>query len=218
MTATITALEAQKRNTERISVYLDGEFAFGLPSSEAARLRVGQTLSADEIAALRQVDAVSRATDRAVRLLARRPYSTTEIRRNLASHEVAPSVIEDVIRKLERLEYIDDLAFARYWIENRERFKPRSPRALRYELQQKGIATDLIETALADLDPHASARRAAEGKLRSLRGQTRDTFRAKLSAFLARRGFGFDEVRQVIDQISAELEETQPDFFANDEE
>src|SRR5690606_39823515 len=116
---------------------LVGEFAFGLPDTEAARLRVGQTLSEQEIAALREIDAISRAFDRAVRLLARRPYSAAEIRRSLASHEVAPAVIDEVLARLETLGYVDDYAFAQYWVENRERFRPRGARALRYELDRK---------------------------------------------------------------------------------
>ena len=93
MGQTITALEPQKRQKDRISVFLDGEFAFGLPDTEAARLRVGQELSEQEIAELRAIDALSRAFDRAVRLLARRPYSAAEIRRSLASKEIASGVI-----------------------------------------------------------------------------------------------------------------------------
>jgi regulatory protein len=213
----ITALEVQKRNSERVSVYLDGEFAFGLPLIEAAKLHKGQNLSDDEIQTLREIDAVTLAVDRAVRLLARRPYSTAEIRRNLASHEVAPSVIDAALETLSRLGYVDDLAFAQYWIENRERFKPRGPRALRYELRQKGIPDAIIETALAEVEAHDSAYRAAQERMHRLRGLDQSDFRNKLGAFLTRRGFGYDIVREVMDQLINEIEEEQPDFFAHEE-
>jgi regulatory protein len=98
----ITALEIQKRNAERVSVYIDGEFAFGLPLMEAAKLRKGQELSDDDVQTLREIDAVARACDQAMRLLARRPYSTDEIRRNLQSHGVAPPVIDAALDKLDR--------------------------------------------------------------------------------------------------------------------
>ena len=45
----ITALKAQKRNPNRINVYLDGIFAFGLARVVAAWLQVGQTLSDEKI-------------------------------------------------------------------------------------------------------------------------------------------------------------------------
>ncbi len=217
MERTITALKVQKRNTDRVSVFLDGEFAFGLPAVEAAKLHTGQVLSEDAIAALREVDAVARALDHAVRLLARRPYSTSEIRRKLASKQIAPPVIDDVLARLERLGYVDDWAFAQYWVENRERFRPRGPRALRYELREKGISQRIIDSVLQDVDDAALARRAAEKRLRRLRGTTRREWREKLGAYLVRRGFDYHLVRDVTDQMIAELENEEPDYFAPDQ-
>lgn len=216
--ATITALEVQKRNKDRVSIYLDGEFAFGLPLEDAARLHKGQTLTDNEIAALRAVDAVARAFDRAVRLLGRRPYSTAEIRRNLESKEIASPVIDEALAKLARLGYVDDRAFARYWVENRERFRPRGPRALRYELRQKGVSSAIIEEVLAELVPQDSAYQAAQEKVRRLSGLTQNEFRQKLGAFLTRRGFEYSIVRDVMDQIITELEDVNPEYFISNEE
>lgn len=217
MDRTITALEVQKRNKERVSVYLDGEFAFGLPATEAARLHKGQTLTEGEIAALQQVDAVARAFDHAVMLLARRPYSTAEIRRNLETNETALPIIEEVLSRLERLGYADDHAFAQYWIENREQFRPRGPNALQYELRQKGISQPVIDAALKDFDSRKSAYRAAQDRVRRLRGMKQAEFRNKLGAFLLRRGFGYDIVREVVGQLINELMEEEPDYFAPDQ-
>lgn len=214
---TITALEIQKRDKDRVSVFLDGEFAFGLPIVEAARLHKDQVLSEQEIAHLRAIDDVSRALDRAVRLLARRPYSSAEIRRHLGSKQVAGPVIQEVLDRLERLGYVDDRAFAQYWIENRDQFGPRGPRALRYELHQKGVSDAIIQAALDKLDPHDSAYRAAQAQVRRSRGLSQQEFRNRLGGFLARRGFDYDIVREVIDQLMTELQEEQPDYFANDQ-
>ena len=213
---TITALEAQKRHAERVNVYLDGEYAFGLPAILAVHLRVGQQLDEAEIDALRQADAVERATDRAVRLLARRPYSEAELRRYLATKKVPEAVIDAALAKLERLGYVDDRAFAAYWVENRERFRPRGLRALRYELRQKGIAADVIETALQNVDPHASAHRAAQSYARRVHGLTRREARNKLAGFLQRRGFSYAVVREVVEEVLSELESAQPDYFTED--
>jgi regulatory protein len=212
---TITALEVQQRNKERVNVFLDGEFAFGLPILAAARLHKGQTLSEQQIAELKCLDATTRAFDYAVRLLARRPYSTAEIRRKLASKDIEPDFIEEVLDRLESMGYVDDYAFARYWVENRERFRPRGPRALRYELRQKGIAPAIIDAVLEEVDQRASALRAAQKKVRRLQGLEPREFRHKLSAFLVRRGFGYDTVREVVDQLITDLKEEDPDYFAS---
>jgi regulatory protein len=217
MGRTITALEVQKRNKERVNVYLDGEFAFGLPIIEATHLQKGQLLAEEQIKALQAIDTLARALDQAVKLLSRRPYSTAEIRRHLESKEVPSAVIDEVIAKLAHLGYVDDRAFAEFWIENRERFRPRGPHALRYELRQKGIAADLIDAVLSEFDAHDSAYRAAQEKVRRLRHLTPEQFRTKLGAFLVQRGFAYDIVREVIDQVIDELRENEPEFFADEE-
>ncbi len=213
----ITALEVQKRNQERVSVYLDGEFAFGLPAIEAAHLHRGQALSETEIAALRALDDMTRAVDHAARLLARRPYSRAEIRRSLTAKGFVPETVDGALARLESLGYVDDLAFAQFWVENRERFRPRSPQTLRHELRQKGLAADVIETALSTLDARESAMRAAQELLRRLRGRTRSEVENRLGAFLARRGFSYDTAREAIEGILAHLDEEQPEYFAPDE-
>ncbi|NDJ78393.1 MAG: RecX family transcriptional regulator [Chloroflexi bacterium] len=214
MGRTITALEAQKRNKDRVNVYLDGEFAFGLALMEAAHLHKGQVLSDDDIADLRARDEVTRAVDRAINLLARRPYSTTEIRRNLIKHDIDNAVIDAALERLVNLGYVDDRAFAEFWVENRDRFRPRGPRALRYELRQKGVAPDIIDSVLQDLDAGDAAYRVAQGKLSRWRGLTEDDFRKKMMAFLGRRGFDYDVIRDVVERVMAELENEQPDYFA----
>jgi regulatory protein len=213
---TITALEVQKHDKERVNVYLDGEFAFGLPVIDAVRLQKGQLLSEEDIAALQVIDDVTRAFDQAMSLLARRPYSTAEIRRYLESKKIAPPVIDEALARLTQFGYLDDRAFASFWIESRERFRPRGPRALQYELQQKGIPSDIIAASLEYLDAHESARRAAGEKTHRLRGQTRAEFQNKLGAFLVRRGFSYDIAREVMDQLISELDDEDPEFFASE--
>jgi regulatory protein len=117
---TITALEIQKRNKERVNVYLDGEYAFSLALIEAAKLRKGQPLTDAEIDALRGEDDVTRAVDYAANFLSYRPRSVAEVRRNLEKKDLSEVVIEQAIDRLQQLGYVDDVAFARYWLENRD--------------------------------------------------------------------------------------------------
>jgi regulatory protein len=214
---TITALEIQKRNKERVNVYLDGEYAFSLALIEAAKLRKGQSLTDAEIDALCGEDDVTRAVDYAANFLSYRPRSVAEVRRNLEKKDLPEAIIEQAIDRLQQLGYVDDVAFARYWLENRDTFKPRGPAALRYELRQKGVAEDIIGAALESLDPFDAARRAGEAKARRLRGLTREAFRNKLGSFLQRRGFRYETTRDVIHQIIDELVADDPDFFVEDE-
>lgn len=210
----ITGLEIQQRDKERVNVYLDGEYAFALSCVVAAHLKTGQVLTQAEIDSLCAQDEVTRAIDYAARLLARRPYSCAEIRQRLQARRFADSAIEQALTRLAELGYVDDRAFARYWIESRQRFSPRGPQALRYELRQKGIAADVIEAALAETDALDSALHAAQAAVRRWRGLSRGAVWQKMGAFLSRRGFDYETVHEAVSVVIAQLENEEPDYFA----
>ena len=206
MAGTITALRTQKRHPDRVNVYLDGRFAFGLQDVVAARLRIGQHLSDEEIEALRERDGLEKAYNHALRFLSYRPRSSYEVRRNLQEKGVPPAIIDAVVDRLTRAGLLDDAAFARYWVEQREQFKPRSAQMLRYELRQKGVENEEIEQALQELDEESSAYRAATKQARRYRHLDREAFRRKLASYLQRRGFRYDTVRSVTEQVWREIQ------------
>lgn len=197
---TITSLSVQKSNSSRVNVFIDEEFAFGLALDIAAWLKTGQVLSDEEIEGLKQRDSVAQAKERAIRLLARRPYSSAEIERNLRKKGFSDEVIAAVKEYLAEAELLDDTAFAAYWIEQRESFRPRSRMALRQELQQKGIDRDTISEALSEVDELESARRLATKQARRWNQLEETDFRAKLSGYLQRQGFGYDVVRAIVNE------------------
>jgi regulatory protein len=205
MAGKITALEVQKNNKERVNVYLNDEFAFGLSLIEAASLRKGQTLSDNDIAALKSRDTVEQAYERALRFLGTRPRSAAEVRRNLTDHEIATAVADEIIERLEGKGYLDDLAFAKFWVSNRQQFKPKGTRALRFELKEKGIADDIISEVLAEVDTSEAAYQAGKDKARRLHGLDKRAFRDKLAGYLLRRGFDYETVREVSDRLFSEI-------------
>jgi regulatory protein len=201
MAGTITALQFQKRNKDRVNVYIDGQFAFGLVAIEAVHLKVGQTLSDDDIARLEVLDEVGRAYERALNFLSYRPRSEAEVRRNLRKKDVGDEVIEMVVERLTRAGLLDDREFARYWVENRLQFNPRGARALRYELRGKGVSDSVVADALADLDTEAAARQVAEAGARRLAHLEPRDFRRKLGAYMARRGFSYPVIKPLVEEM-----------------
>jgi len=113
MAGTITALKVQKRNPRRVNVFLDGRYAFGLAAIEAARLRLGQVLSDENIKGLKERDSFEKAHDRALRFLSYRPRSEAEVRRYLQGKAVSPAIEEEVLERLTGEKLRDDLTFAR---------------------------------------------------------------------------------------------------------
>lgn len=208
MAGQITGLRFQKQNPDRVNVYLDGEFAFGLPAIEAARLRVGQYLSDADIARLQAADQMQRAYDRAVQYLSFRPRSTAEMRSYLMRTVGDEATVEAVLNKLTEQGYLNDAEFACYWVENREKFRPKGARALRQELREHGLDRETIEAALADVDDTASALAIARPRgqrMADLAATAPELFRRKLSDFLARRGFEYEVIREVVGRLAEEF-------------
>jgi len=196
----ITALEPQRR-AGRYNLYLDGEFAFGIAESLAVRLHVGEWLADEQVAALQAEDEIERARERALAYLTPRPRSEAEVRRYLIGKGFSAEAVEQVLERLRGVGLVDDLAFARFWVENRLRFRPRGRRGLWHELRQKGIDEATLEAALADYDEVEAARRFAEGEWHRLASQPEALRRRRLSERLARRGFTYETIRCILDDL-----------------
>jgi regulatory protein len=198
----ITELKAQQRNPNRISVYLDGEYAFGLSRIVAAWLQVGQTISDEKISALRAEETREAAFQQALRLLSYRPRSEAEIRKKLADKGFDVKISEYVIQRLIEEKYLGDQTFAQTWVENRSNFRPRSRRLLKYELRQKGVAEEYIESALASVNAEPDlAYQAGIRYATRLADLDWETFRKRLGAYLGRRGFSYGTIAPVVSQI-----------------
>lgn len=203
----ITALTVQKRNPDRVNVYLDGDFAFGLSRIVAAWLELDRSLSQQEIDELIQKDTSEVAFQKAIRLLDYRPRTGQEIREKLQQKGFEPGQIEQVVERLTSSHLIQDDKFAAAWVESRNQFRPSSQRVMRYELRRKGIDEETIEGALqGSVEDLELAQRAAQKMVRRLTNLEWQEFRKKLSAFLARRGFSYETVAQVVKTAWDELQ------------
>jgi regulatory protein len=197
----VTDITAQKRNKERVNIFVDGRYAFSLALEASTGLKIGQQLDEAQMASLKTADTFAQAKNNAVRLLSYRPRSVQEVSQKLAQKGYDDLVIEQVVQHLQEVELLDDKAFADYWVEQRQTFKPRSRLALRHELQRKGINRRLIETAVATVDETDAARRAVESRLWRWRSLPRETFEQKAGQYLQRRGFSYEIIKPVLHQL-----------------
>ncbi len=157
------------------------------------------------------VENVAEVMDAAARFLEARPRSESEVRRKLATMGYRAELTEEVVGRLLVLGYLDDDAFARSWVQSRDRAKPRGEHALRRELQLKGVERTLVDEVLGDRreaareeaaaagygEPANADDAAAERLLRRklpaiLRESDPRKRRQRAYALLARRGFGPD--------------------------
>ncbi len=206
---TITALTIQKRDPARVSVFLDDQFAFGLPYSAAEALRKGQSLSPIEIEELKRENLTDRAKNNALHLISLRPRSVAEVQLRLQQKKYDDATIEQVIVELEEKNLLDDDVFAQFWVEQRITFKPRSRIALQHELRKKGVTREVIESALADLDEMGAAEKVARKKASRWTHYSQDEFRLKLGRFLQQRGFNYNVIKPITDCLWKEIENEQ---------
>jgi len=133
---------------------------------------------------------VQKLLDKTYRFLSYRPRSEREIRNYLKKKNASDEIVQKIVKKLKKLRLIDDLVFCRWWIEQRITFRPRGKFALQVELRQKGIDSEMAKKVIeAMVDEVKLAKKVIQGKKAN---------RQKLSALLARRGFSWEIIRQVL--------------------
>jgi regulatory protein len=197
----ITAIESQARHANRFNIYVDDAFALGVSEIVAAKLRIGQTVNDAELAALERAEAYETAHEKALRFLEPRPRSASEVKQQLFKKKIAADVIDEVIVRLTEAGLLDDGAFAKYWVENRETFRPRAGRALKYEMKRKGLSDTTIASALKGVDEDDSAYRAGAARARRWYGMEHRDYLQKMIPFLVRRGFAYDIAKRAAERL-----------------
>lgn len=214
----ITAIKRQKRNPNRVNIYLDDDFAFGLSRIIAGWLDVGHELDDEKIISLQAEDEQEVAYQRVLKFISYRIRTEDEIRRNLIKHKVQSELIDDVLQKLRRNGLVNDMKFAISWVENRNEFRPRAHRMLTYELRQKGITDEIISQTLDGISSDEElAVKAAQNQVHKYMGLEWPKFRRKLIGFLARRGFSYNIISLVVDQVWAENRSQEKQWSNNKE-
>jgi len=199
----VTAIEPQKRKAGRFNIFVDGSFAFGLDEKILAEvnLKVGQKITQAKIEKLISEYGVAKILAKVLNFLSFRPRSKKEISNYLKKKNLGEKEIDEVLKKLERLKFIDDEEFVKFWIKSRTSGRPKGKRLIFSELIRKGIDRELIEKFLAesDLDEAELARKALEKKLKIWQKLSSLEFRQKAARFLASRGFDWETIKKVIE-------------------
>jgi regulatory protein len=199
----ITEIKKVKGREKRVRVYLDGKPALGLLAETALQegLRVGQEITKSELDKLENRDQYQRCMNAAIRFLGYRPRSESEVRQRLQRHGFEGECLEKAIDRLKEQGLVDDIAFARFWKDNREAFSPRSKRLTKMELRRKGLSSEVIEQVVDEIDEKDSAYRAALKKAPRLTTCEYQDFRRRLGDYLGRRGFNYGIIKEITERI-----------------
>lgn len=197
----ITSIKQQK-NKNRVNVYLDDKFAFGidLDNFVLLHLKVDAELTDKEVEDIVRKAEFQKTLDKLLRFATIRPRSEKEITDYFRRKKVHESMHEELLAKLKHFELLDDLKFAKWWVEQRGNFKPKPRRILKIELTKKGIVKEIIESVMGEteVDEEKMARELIKRKEYKWRGLEAREAKQKMSQYLAGKGFGWDVIEKVV--------------------
>ena len=209
----ITAIKAQVRRSDRVSVYLDEEFWTGMSQIAVLDLglAVGDTLDEADKTRLESEIGRAEALYFCIERLAEQARTRHQLAEKLRAREYGPEVIDACLAQCEELLLLDDEQYARD-VASARRDAGHGPAKVRVYLQRKaGVSKELIDMVLAETyDPDSDfevVQRVLAERFRSPE-LTRDEQRRAL-AFLLRRGFDSSLARRAVDERAMSREDEQ---------
>lgn len=200
----ITKISGQKDIT-RYNVFIDGEFAFGIDYriKEEFDLQKGKTIDAETIQILKDKDNIKKAKNKAYNYLSYRQRTCKEMRKYLENKEFNNQTVEITISELLNEGYLDDYKFAETFLLEKSNLKAYGPYRIKYELQNKGIESSIIDKVLPiyeeDID---ELTRLVLAKYKNIANESNDVIYRKVGGFLQRKGHSYDTIKKIINEIA----------------
>lgn len=196
----VTDIKQQVKRQDRYSIFIDGKYSFSLSENELMQsgIRLNKEYTSTELEQLKQTAVLDKAYMRSLDMLSRRARSEWELRDYLRRKDYESEIIDQIITRLKKSQYIDDYIFAKAWVDNRRLLKATSKRKLSQELKQKRVEQSVIDGVLAEdgTDELAVIRELIVKK----RSQSRYQDDQKLIAYLLRQGFSYGDVKEAMKQ------------------
>jgi regulatory protein len=200
----ITSIKQQQKRSDRYSVFVDEKYAFSLSESALlqSKLASGQELTKEQLKEYKELSADDKLYSRALRYVAMRPRTRWEVETYLERKQASPALIDTILNKLSKIDLIDDEKFAGAFTADRRQLRLTSRRKMIAELRKKHVAGDVIEKVLGqDSNEEQTALLAV---IERKRRQTKYQDDLKLMQYLARQGFGYDDIKTAL-QASKDL-------------
>lgn len=205
----ITTVSPNVNDKNRVNVSVDGKYRFSLSVYQLVDLgvKIGREYEEAEIVALEQESQFGKVYARALEYCLMRPHSAREVRdylyrKTMPARDktgklrpgVTPEITSRVFERLIDKGYIDDIKFARYWVENRSLTKGTSLRKITMELRTKGIEDTIIKQSLNQTE------RNDREELQKIIAKKRARYpdEQKLIMYLARLGFNYDDIKRAL--------------------
>ena len=204
--AKITKIEIQKRNKERVNLFLDDEYAFSLSTELVYKeaLKVNEEVDSKKLGVLAEREGLIRCKDSALRIIERSYKTEKEVRDKLSLKGYEDNAINKSIEFLKEYNFINDIKYTKAFI--KDKLNSSGSNKIKYTLIQKGISKELIEEELSNLNEDNEKKVAidlAKKKFMIIKKRENDNYKisGKLYRYLLSKGYGYDIVNEVVKEV-----------------
>lgn len=185
----------------KFKVYLDGQFAFTLYKGELFRYRIQEDgeLREEVYQEIREKVVLKRAKLRAMHLLNDMDRTESQLRTKLLNGDYPADIVDEAIAYVKSFGYINDESYIRRFIESKRNSK--SKKEIYALLMKKGVDMEQVQEILSEYYSAEDSLNAIRDLLRKKRYDPKsatDQETRKIYGYLARKGFGYEDIRQVI--------------------
>jgi len=202
----ITKIEVQKRNKERVNVYIDNAYAFSIYSELVYRenLRVNSEVDEEKLLSLAKKENVSKCKETALKIIERSYKTEKEMQKKLMEKGYDFDSIEIVINFLKEYNFINDSNYVKMYI--KDRISTQGKQKIKYSLIRKGISVEIIDEFINKIesdDEKVVAIEMTKKKYKTLIKRENDRFKLwnKLCRYLVGRGYDYSISKEVVNEV-----------------
>jgi regulatory protein len=193
----ITSLQQQVKNPDRVSVFVDGKYAFSLSYNEviSSGVKAEQEIDEAQLKRFKKLSEDGKLRARALEWLMNRPHSTRELKDYLYKKKADPELSDKLVEEFSSKGYLNDESFAQWYSELLTR-RGKSNRAIKAELFKKGIGREVADAVLdetGDEEQRLAELVAKKSKLSRYRNDPQ-----KLTQYLVAQGFNWQDVKAAL--------------------
>jgi len=199
MSNIITDIKPQVNSSSRFSVFIDGEFAFGISDFDLYTLRLskGDEISEEKMAEIESIIDIDKCKNYAIDLVSRKMYSEKEIRIKMKQKEFSHTAIDSVVDILKEYGYINDEAFAAIYCEHY--MQKYGAKKIAFELKNKGIDSEIVENAVSGIKNDDTLEELIKKKVGSKELDFKEY--SKIVRYFLSKGFEYDAVQSVLNKM-----------------
>lgn len=202
----ITKIEYQKNNKDRVSIYLDDNYAFGIDLNIMIKYSLAKNIELEDefIDEILIAEEKIKTYNYALSILSITAKSEKQLRDKMLEKGYDNNFINNAIIKLKQQKYLDDERYSEMLINNKINISKHGKRKIKEALYEKGIDRETIDKKISQISEEDELERAfilGAKKLNTLKEEDTRKKSLKLSNYLITKGFDFSVVKKAVSKL-----------------